>query len=231
MAGNGFFPAYRKGGGAIEATTRYIAANVAIEKGEIVQYGVTGIAALTEGTDFDDPAFGVAAEAHNGSTAGRQSGTEILIYDDPMIVFKHIPKTLSTTTGGDATSWIDSSLTAANDVFNGGKIVIVSTNSITGFNVGDVLTITDFANSGGDCTVTGAGGTIAAGMTGYIYPGYAAIGVFGFDLNSDGMAIDLDTAGGESLIIEDVKWDAQLKEATVFCRLRLHQLGNGPAAL
>jgi hypothetical protein len=62
MAGNGFYPAYVKGGGATEATARYIATNVAIEKGEIVQYGVTGITALTEGTDFDDPAFGVAAE-------------------------------------------------------------------------------------------------------------------------------------------------------------------------
>ena len=231
MAGSGFHPAYRKGGGAIEATARYIAANVAIEHGEIVEYDRTGVKALTEGTDFDNPAFGVAGEAHNGSTAGRQSGTEILVYDDPMIVFKHIPKQLSTTTSGDATSWIDSSLTAANDVFNGGKIVIVSTNSIAGFNVGDVLDITDFANSGGDCTVTGAGGTIAAGITGYIYPGFAAITVYAFDLISDGMMIDLDTAGGESLIIEDVKWDAQLKEATVYCRLRLHQLGNGPAAL
>jgi hypothetical protein len=169
-------------------------------------------------------------EAHDGSTAGRQSGTEILVYSDPMIVFKHIPKTLSTTTGGDATSWIDSSLTAANDIFNGGKIVIVSTNSIAGFDVGDVLTITDFANSGGDATVSGAGGTIAASMTGYIYPGYASIGSYGFSLDGDGTAMDLDTAGGESLIIEDVKWDNQLKEATVFVRLRLHQLGNDAAA-
>jgi hypothetical protein len=231
MAGNGFYPAYVKGGGAIEATARYIATNVAIEKGEIVQYGVTGITALTEGTDFDDPAFGVSAENHDGSTPGRQSGTEILVYDNPMIVFQHVPSTESTTTGGDATSWIDSSLTAADDVFNGGHIVITDTNNVAGFSVGDVLTITDFANSGGDCTVSGAGGTIAAGMKGYIYPGYAAIGSYAFDLNSDGMAIDMDTAGGQSLIIEDVKWDAQLKKATVYCRLRLHQLGNGPAAL
>ena len=58
----GFYPAYRKGGGAIEASAYYIASGTAIEKGEIVQYGVTGVAALSEGTDFDDPAFGVAAE-------------------------------------------------------------------------------------------------------------------------------------------------------------------------
>lgn len=230
MAGSGFHPSHLKGGGVIEATARYIAGNVVIEKGEIVEYGRTGIKALTQGTDFDDPAFGAAGEAHDGVTAGRQSGTEILVYDNPLTVFKHIPKQLSTTTGGSSTLWTDSSLTAADDVFNGGKVVIVSTNSIAGFNVGDVLSITDFANSGGVCTVSGAGGTIAAGMTGYIYPGFAAITVYGFDLNSDGMMIDLDTAGGESLIIEDVTWDAQLKEATVYCRLRLHQLGNDAAA-
>ncbi len=230
MAGNGFYPSHRLGGGAVEATARYIASGTAIEKGEIVQYGVTGVAALSEGTDFDDPAFGVSAEAHDGSTAGRQSGTEILVYTDPMIVFKHVPKHLSTTTSGDATSWIDSSLGGADDVFNGGKIVIVSTNSVSGFDVGDVLDITDYASSTGDCTVSGAGGTIAAGMTGYIFPGYAAITYYGFDLNSDGMQIDFDTSGGESLVIEDVKWDNQLKEATIYCRLRLHQLGNDAAA-
>ncbi len=221
-----FVPAYREGGGAIEAHPYYIATNTAIEKGEIVKFTVgTGIAAVA-GTDFDDPAFGVAAEDHDGSTAGRQSGTEILVYSDPDIVFKVVPKTESTTTGGDATSWIDSSLTAANDVFNGGKIVITDTNSVAGFKVGDVLSITDFANSGGDCTVTGAGGVIAASMKGYIYPGKQSVSCYGFDLNSDGTNIDMDTAGGEALVITDTVWDAAKKEMTVFCKLRLHQLGN-----
>ena len=223
-----FTPLYREGGGPLVPRTFYIATGTAIEKGEMVQFTVgVGVAALgSDGTDFDVPALGVAAEVHDGATAGRQVGTEILVYCDPDIVYGVVPKTLSTTTGGDATSWIDSSLTAANDIFNGGKIVIVSTNSIAGFNVGDVLDITDFANSGGDCTVTGAGGTIAAGMTGYIYPGKRSATCHGFDLDSDGTNIDLDTAGGESLNIVDTYWDAQKKETTVFSKLRVHQLGN-----
>jgi hypothetical protein len=223
-----FETAYRENRGPIYPREFYIATGTAIEKGEIVQFTVgVGIAALgSDGTDFDVPALGIAAEAHDGATAGRQVSTKILVYADPDIVFKNIPKTLSTTTSGDATSWIDSSLTAANDVFNGGKIVIVSTNSITGFSVGDVLDITDFVNTGGDCTVTGAGGTIASGMTGYIYPGKRAVTCHGFDLNSDGTSIDLDTAGGESLNIVDTDYDAQLKETTVFCKLRVHQFGN-----
>jgi hypothetical protein len=226
-----FTPLYREGGGPIVPRTFYIATSTAIEKGEIVLFtpGV-GVAAVV-GTDFDDPALGVAAEDHDGSTAGRQSGNEILVYCDPDIVYGVVPATESTTTGGDATSWIDSSLTAANDIFNGGKIVITYTNSISGFNVGDVLDITDFANAGGDCTVTGAGGSIAAGMKGYIYPGKRAAGCYAFDLDSDGTNIDMDTAGGESLLIVDTYWDAQKKETTVFCKLRLHQFGTHVAAL
>ena len=227
-----FLPSKRYNRGPVFPRAYYIASNTAIEKGEIVQFTPgTGIAALTEGTDFDDPAFGVAAEAHDGSTAGRQSGNEILVYSDPDIIYEVIPATESTTTGGDATSWVDSSLTAADDTFNGGKIVITDTNSVSGFNVGDVLDITDFANSGGDCTVSGAGGTIAAGMKGYIYPGKRSIGCYAFDLNSDGTNIDLDTAGGESLIIVDTDWDAQRKKTVVYCKLRLHQFGDHVVAL
>lgn len=221
-----FTPAYRDGGGAIEAREFYIPTATVIEKGEVVKFTTgTGIAVVA-GTDFDDPALGVAAEAHAAN-----SGTTIKVYCDPDIVYKVVPKTLSTTTGGDATSWIDSTITGADDVFNGGHIVITDTNNVAGFKVGDVLTITDFANSGGDCTVSGAGGTIAAGMKGYIYPGKLAVLSHAFDLNSDGTNIDLDTAGGEALVITDVEWDPAKKEATVFCRLRLHQLVNDGATI
>ena len=221
-----FKPAYREGGGAVQAQEFYIPTATAIELGEMVLFTTGTGVAVVSGTDFVAPALGVAAEAHAAN-----SGTSIKVYSDPDIVFQVVPRTESTTTGGDATSWIDSSLTAANDVFNGGHIVITDTNGVDGFKVGDVLTITDFANSGGDCTVSGAGGTIAAGMKGYIYPGKLAVLSHAFDLNSDGTNIDLDTAGGEALVITDVEWDPAKKEATVFCRLRLHQLVNDGATI
>ena len=226
-----FVPAYREGGGPIEARPFYIASGTAIKKGEIVKFTPgTGIEAVA-GTDFDDPALGVAAEEHDGSTAGRQSGTEILVYCDPDIVYKVVPKTESTADSGDATSWVDAEFTAADDIFNGGKIVITDTNDVDGFEVGDVLDITDFANSGGDFTVTGAGGTIAAGMKGYVYPGDLAVGSHAFDLDSDGTNIDMKTAGGASLIITGTSYDAAKKETTVYCKLRLHQFGNYVVAL
>jgi hypothetical protein len=222
-----FTPAYREGGGPITAHEYYIPTATAVVKGQAVGFTPgTGIVVYNS-TDADDAILGVAAEAHDGSTAGRQSGTTLLVYDEPDIIFKCIPKTLSTTTSGDATSWIDSTLTAANDIFNGGKIVIVSTNSIAGFSVGDVLDITDFANSGGDYTVTGAGGTIAAGMTGYIYPGKLAVLSHAFDTVATTYDnLDMDTAGGETFVIKDVTWDNAKKEATIFFKIRLHHLGN-----
>ena len=56
-----FIPAYREGGGPIEARPYYIATATAIEKGEMVIFTVgVGIAAVGD-ADQDDPIFGVAA--------------------------------------------------------------------------------------------------------------------------------------------------------------------------
>lgn len=221
-----FTPAYRQGGGAIEAHPHYIATATAIKKGTFVKFTIgTGIEQST-GTDFDDPCIGVAAEDHDAN-----SGTSILVYDDPNIIFQCIPATESTATGGDATSWVDSSLTAADDVFIGGKIVITDTNDVAGFKVGDVLEITDFANTGGDCTVTGAGGTIAAGMKGYIFPGWGSETCHTFDTNATFDNLDMDTAGGETLNIVGTQWDPAAKKMTVFVKVRLHQLAQYYAAV
>jgi hypothetical protein len=227
-----FTPAYREGGGPINAHTYYIATGTAVVKGSPVTFTVgTGIAAY-DATDADDPIIGIAAEDHDGSTAGRESGTEILIYDDLDLVYKCIPTTESTVDSGDATSWIDAEYTAADDVFNGGKIVITETNGIAGFNVGDVLDITDFANSGGDFTVTGAGGTIAAGIKGIVYPGKLAVQSHAFDaIATTFNNFNMKTAGGETFVITDVVWDPAKKKATIFFKIRLHQLSTHYIAL
>ena len=222
-----FTPAYKMGGGPIEAHPYYIPTATVIAKGQPVQFTAgTGIV-VYDATDADDPLLGIAAEDHAAN-----SGTELLVYDDPNIYFKCIPTTESTATGGDATNWIDSSLTAADDIFNGGHVVITDTNSVAGFNVGDVLNITDFANAGGDCTVTGAGGTIAAGMKGYIYPGKLAVNSIAFDTAAlPYNNFDMDTAGGETFKFVNVEWDAAKKKATIFFKIRLHQLGNSTLAI
>ncbi len=227
-----FTPAYRLGGGPITPHTYYIPSATAVVKGQVVQFTAgTGIV-VYDATDADDAIFGIAAEDHDGSTAGRESGTELLVYTDPDIVYKCVPKTLSTVDSGDATSWVDAEFLGADDIFNGGKIVIVSTNSISGFNVGDVLDITDFANSGGDFTVTGAGGTIAPGMTGYVYPGKRAVNCHAFDtIATTYNNLNMKTTGGETFNIVDVEWDAVKKEATIYFVIRLHSWVNDGATI
>lgn len=222
-----FTPAYREGGGPITPHPYYIPISTAVVKGQVVGFTAgTGIV-VYNATDADDAILGVAAEAHDGSTAGRQSGTELLVYDEPDIIFKCVPKTLSTVDSGDATSWIDAEFLGADDIFNGGKIVIVSTNSVAGFNAGDVLDISDFANSGGDFTVSGAGGTIAAGITGYVYPGNRAVCVVAFDtIATTYNNLNMKSTGGETFIIKDVVWDAAKKEAIIYFKIRLHLFGN-----
>jgi hypothetical protein len=222
-----FTPAYRLGGGPITPHPYYIPTANAVVKGSTVLFTAGVGMAADDGTDADTAITGIAAADHEAN-----SGYEMLAYTDPDIVYKCIPKTESTTTGGDATSWIDSTLTAANDIFNGGHIVITDTNSIAGFKVGDVLEITDFANSGGDCTVTGAGGTIAAGMKGYIYPGKLAVNCHAFDtIATTFNNLDMDTAGGEAFDIVDVVWDPAKKQATIYFVIRLHSFVNDGATI
>lgn len=227
-----FVPSYRLGGGEMVAKPRYIVAATAITKGQMVLLTTgIGVADLAD-QDQDDPIYGVSAEAHDGSTAGRQSGTEILIYDDPNIIFEWIGDHLSTTTSGDGTSWIDSSLAlGANDLLNGGFIKIVDANSVAGFSAGDILEITDYVTSGGDVTVTGAGGTIASGMTGYVYPGKQIEGHFGLSLDSGHDDLDLDTSSGQSIQIYEVKRDTANARGRIFVKLRIHGFGSATAAI
>lgn len=227
-----FTPVKREGGGPITPHPYYIPTGTVIVKGMTLGYTIGTGVVIYDGSDADDPIIGIAAESHDGTTAGRNVGTEILVYDEPDIIFACIPTTVSTVDSGDSTSWIDAEYTAANDVFIGGHIVIVSTNSVAGFAVGDVLTITDFANSGGDFTVTGAGGTIAAGITGIIYPGYGAVSCITFDtIATPFNNLDMKTAGGETFKIKDVVWDAAKKKATIYFKIRLHVWGNSTLAI
>jgi hypothetical protein len=227
-----FTPAYREGGGPITPHPYYIPYNTAVVKGQVVGFTAGTGVVVYDATDADDAILGVAAEDHDGSTSGRESGYELLVYDEPDIIFKCIPTTVSTVDSGDTTSWIDAEYTAADDIFNGGHIVIVTTNGIAGFNVGDVLVISDFANSGGDFTVTGAGGTIAAGITGIIYPDKRAVMSHAFDtIATTYNTLNMKSAGGETFVIKDVVWDPAKKKATIYFKIRLHLLGNDGATI
>jgi hypothetical protein len=214
--------AYNTAGRVGIASPNPIVAATAIELGEIVDFTVgVGIVAAA-GDDFDDPALGVAAEAHDGTTAGRQSGTEIKVYDDEFDVFKVVPRDAITATGGSTTTFVDSNLPNVNDLFNGGAIIIVSCAADASL-VGRKVYISDYTGATGTITLAETlPAALAAGDTAYLCPGKLARGTYSFDTNADNTDIDWETSAGEALLIVNADPDT----FELFVRLRLYRLGS-----
>jgi len=205
----------------------YIATATAIEKGEIVLHTAgTGIAAVA-GTDFDDPAIGVAVEAHNGSTAGRQVGTEIRVECSPDAIFGLKSTNIITATGGSTTTFVVAGLLPqTDDIWNGGYIEVVSCAADSTM-VGERIKITDSTGATGTLTFSTQRAAFALGDTAYLCPGTLAKGLFGWDLTGDGTDVDWDTSGGESLILVDSDPANMISS----WKIRLHQLGNHVVAI
>jgi hypothetical protein len=200
-----------------------IAATTAIEKGEVVKIVAGKVVAIGD-TDQDDPYLGVAAEPHDGSTDGRQSGIVIKVYCSPTAVFKCKPGIVSTADSGSKTTWVDGELVAgagfADDDFNGGYIKILTATNLKP----KVIEVTDFAVATGTCTVADQGVVVAADDTALLFP---PVGSIGWDLNSDGTNVNLKAKGGESLRIVQV----DTTNEWVYFMFRLHQLGNSTLAI
>jgi hypothetical protein len=194
----------------------------AIEQGEIVLHTPgTGIATVS-GTDFDDPAIGVAVNAHAAN-----SGTEIKISASPTAVYRHGCGNIITATGGSTTTFVVSGLLPQTDnLWIGGYLEVV-TCAADSTMVGKRIKITDSTGSSGTLTFATQPAAFASGDTARLCPGSLAIGEYGWDLDGDGMNVDWDTSGGEALVLVD----ADPANMVSFWMLRLHQLGNGPAAL
>jgi hypothetical protein len=200
-----------------------IATGTAIEKGEVVKLVAGKVVAIGD-ADQDDPYLGVAAEPHDGATAGRQVGLKIKVYCSPTAVFKCKPATVSTADSGSATTFVDGELVAgagfADDDFNGGYIKIIAATNLKP----KVIEVADFTVATGTITVANQGAAVAANDTAYLFP---PVGSIGWDLNSDGTNLDLKAKGGESIRIVQVDTDLEW----VYFMLRLHQLGNSTLAI
>lgn len=200
----------------------YIASSTVIEKGEVVKIVENAIVSVGD-TDQDDPYIGVAAEDHDGATAGRQKGNAIRVYCSPTAVFKCRPNIISTATGGNTTTWVDSGITdPVDDKFNGGYLKVKTTAALTNA-VNKAIRVTDFTASTGTFTGTFTGG-VTVGDTAVVLP---PPGGFGWDLNSDGTNLNLAANGGESLQI--VRVDTVSEE--VYWKFRLHQFANYMVAI
>ena len=203
-----------------------IASATAIEQGEVVTRASGLITAIGD-QDQDDPYLGIAAEPHDGSTAGRQSGTLIKVYDSPDDIFAHTPSVVITATGGSTTTFVDSNLAgfATDNDLNGGMLKIVSCAADSSLN-GRLVPISDYTASGGTITLGETlPAALAANDTALLVPGIQAIGNHAHDLNSDGTDIEWESSGGECMEI----WDVDPSAFTVFFRLRQHL--NSPHAL
>jgi hypothetical protein len=219
----GFYWAYDLNGAKVPIVKPFVIPTAtAIEQGEIVKHTPgTGIAAIGD-ADQDDPYMGAAINAHTAN-----SGTEIKISASPTAVYSHGCGNTITATGGSTTTFVVSGLLPqTDDLWIGGYLQIIACAADSSLN-GKRIKITDSTGSSGTLTFAAQAAAFASGDTAYLCPGPLAIGSYGWDLDSDGMNIDWDTSGGESLVLVDAD-PANMKS---FWMLRLHQLGNGPAAL
>lgn len=208
----------------------YIATGTVIEKGEVVKY-TPGVGVVAVGDqDNDDPVLGVATEAHDGVTTGRQVGTEIKVSCSPTACFQLPCSKAITATGGSVTTFVDSNLKpATNDVFNGGYIQIVTCAADTaGSTIGKMVRISDYTGATGTITVESQPFAFAAGDTVRLYPGPLAITTFSHDLTAGGTDIDFEVAAaGEAIQIVD----ADPVSKRLVMKFRLHQFGAHPKAL
>ena len=202
----------------------YIPTATVIEKGELVDFTPgTGVIVLgNDGTDFDGPAIGAAINAHAAN-----SGTEIKVSASPTAVYKHKCGNIITATGGSATTFVVAGLLPqTDDLWIGGYLEVVTCAADSSL-VGKRIKITDSTGATGTLTFATQAAAFAAGDTARLCPGPLAIGEKGWDLDADGMNVDWDTSGGESLVLVDT----DPANMTAYFMLRLHRFGNGPAAL
>lgn len=200
----------------------YIPSATAIDYGEIVDFTPgTGVVALAAPTDFDDPAVGVAINAHPAN-----SGTEIKVSCSPTAVYRHDCGNIVTATGGSKTTFVVNGLApATNDVWNGGMLEVVSCAADPSM-VGKRIPIVDFTGATGTLTIPEQQVAFGAGDTARLCPGPLAIGTYGWDLDADALNVDWDTSGGESLVLVDV----DPANMAAYFMLRLHRFGNDGAA-
>jgi hypothetical protein len=204
-----------------------IVAATAIEKGEVVVFTpAVGVAAVA--SDFDDPAIGVAIESHDGSTTGRQSGTEIKVQASPSFCYELKSTNDLTLTGGSTTTAVIATLVPATDnIFIGGYIEIVSCAADATF-AGKMIKITDSTGATGTLTFGALTAALAADDKIRLHPGRLAMGTC-WDLTSGGTDINYCSqtsgAGGMRLV------DADPVNKKAYYKLALHQLSANAFAV
>lgn len=177
-------------GGHVGLTARNypIAYNTAISAGEVVKL-TNGLVVAASAAETG-PILGIAAENHPGTADAlniRANGTEILVYDNPELIFE-CPAPVIAAASGSATTIVpaagDVDANAANDAFNNSVLVLIekaASSSNTDY-IGKHIVITDYTASGTVITKA-SGGTPSEGDKYELYPliGAAVGGIASLD--------------------------------------------------
>lgn len=182
--------AIQNAGGHVGLTARNypIAAATAITAGEVVKLSAGLVVASAAAAAA--PILGIAAENHPGTSDAlnpRANGTEILVYDNPALIFE-CPAPVIAAASGSATTIVPASgdvdANSADDSFNNSILVLISKaadSTNTDF-IGKHITVTDYAKTGTIITKA-SGGTPSAGDKYEVYPviGAAVGGIAALD--------------------------------------------------
>ena len=194
------------GGSVLQTARNYpIDATTEIQAGAVVKIsaGKVVLAAAAETGGI----LGVAAEFHSGKEDAlnqRANGTQILVCDNPTLIFECPVPTIKAATGGSATTIVPASgdvdAAAADDSFNGAILVLKekAANSGNTDALGTQIVVTDYAKTGTVITKA-SGGTPSAGDVYEVYPVIgAAIGGIA-SLGDKRLGISLKTVGATKI--------------------------------
>ena len=190
-------------GGHVGLTARNypIAYNTAVSKGQVVK--LSGALVVTAGASETGAILGIAAENHPSAADAlnpRANGTEILVWDNPELIFE-CPVSVIAAASGSATTIVpksgDVSASVANDGYNGSVLVLQSkaSGSTNTDPVGKRITVDDYTASGTVITKA-SGGTPSAGDKYEMYP---AVGSTVCGLDSNRQRLVVSAAGATSL--------------------------------
>lgn len=176
--------------GNVNCTARSypIAASTAIAAGAVVQ--LSGGLVVASAAAAAAPILGIAAENHPGTEDAlnaRANGVEILVYDNPELIFE-CPAPSFAAASGSATTIVPASgavdSTSADDSFNDSVLVLVEKAAASANTdpIGKKIPVTDYAKSGTIITKA-SGGAPSAGDKYEVYPklGAAVGGIASLD--------------------------------------------------
>jgi len=216
-------------GGHVGLTARNypIAADTAISAGQVVV--LTAGLVVAAAANVTGAILGIAAENHPGVEDPlnlRADGAEILVYDNPELIFE-CPVSVITAASGSATTIVpaagDVAAAAADDAYNNSVLVLRSkaAESANTDPIGIHIKVTDYTKTGTILTKE-SGGVPSAGDEYEMYP---AIGSKVCGLDSDRMRLVVAANGATA--IQVIGHD--FNRGMIRCMAVKHQLGGAGA--